>query len=220
MRTRAATTLSGEPIVQALLALTTGLQKRGSLRYNQLSEAVLRTYQLGVLQRESRAGQPGGPPLWQVLWAVYLKKRERVEKTLGSWLDIYLERYWVNDVYGAPYTREPTLLSHAFQMILRGVVLKFFLVGHPVIDQLATEREAQTGGLPLAAEPLSALQRAVVETVQVFAKYVERDRELLALVASHFAPESLGISALQRAEMFAAGPLNLRQAVHNKVQLW
>ncbi len=199
-----ATGSSGEPVIQALLSLTTGLQTRGSLRYTQLSEAVLRTYQLGALQLEPRVGQPRAPALWQVLWTVYLKKRDRLETTLGPWLNLYLERYWVNDVYREPYTRAPTLLAHAFQMILRGVVLKFFLVGHPAIEQLAAEREAQTGQTTLSAEQLSVLQRAVVETVQVFAKHLERDRELWELVASHFTPESLGVDALGRAEIFAA----------------
>ena len=79
-----------------------------------------------------------------------------------------------------------------------------FLAGHPAIEQWAAAREAQTGQTTLSAEQLSVLQRAVVETVQVFAKHLERDRELWELVASHFTPESLGVDALGRAEIFAA----------------
>lgn len=195
--------LRGEPVIQTLLAWVTGLQKRGSLRYNQLVDAVLRTYQLGALQLEPRVGQPDGPVLWQVLWAVYLQKRARVDALLGPWLDTYLERYWVNDLYRDPYTRAPSLLAHAFQMILRGVVLKFLLVGHPALEQLADLLQ-QRGDGRLSEDELHHLQRAVVETVQVFAKHIERDREMTDLVAGHLKPASLAVDELGRARIFAA----------------
>lgn len=197
----------GEPIIQTLLALLTGLQARGSVRYKQLVDGVLRTYQLGALQLEPRLGQPDGPALGQVLWATYLQKRDRADGLLRPWLDIYLERYWVNDLHRDPYTRAPTLFAHAFQMILRGVVLKFLLVGHPAIEHLAKllqVRSGESGEALLSADEVGVLQGAVVETVQVFAKHIERDREMIELIVRHLTPESLGVDELGRARMFAA----------------
>jgi lysine-N-methylase len=191
--------LPGEPVIQALVALVTGLQERGSVRYNQLVNAVLPTYQLAALEADPRTGQPDGPPLWSMLWRVFVDKRARAQRVLGRHLEPALERYWVNDWHREPFTRSPSLPAHVFRMILRGAALRFLLLGHPAVDALAAGAVDQA----LPPDHQALLERALVETVQIHAKHLERDREMLALLDEHLTPASLGTDAGGRARLFA-----------------
>jgi lysine-N-methylase len=193
---------SGEPVIQALLALLTGLQKRGSPRLDALLEAVLPTFQVAALQEDPRLGQPDPPAPWAALWRAYLAKRERAESVLGEALGGPLERYWINDWLREPYTRSPSLLAHAFRMILRGAVLKFLLVGHPEVDRLVEAHSARPG-TPLPEAERERLGAAVVETVQIFARHIETDADLLQVLEDHLTPASLGTDPLGRARLFA-----------------
>ncbi len=190
-------------VVQALAALVTGLKARGHQRFNALVDSALLTYQTAALDLEPRLGQPGGPPLWPVLWRTFAQKRARALRRLGHITEPALERYWINDWHREPYTRSPSLEVHAFWMILRGAVLRFLLVGHPAVDGLAAHpaAEAEPASLPEAHRAL--LEGALVETVQLYAKHIERDTGLFALLEDELSPAALGTTAQGRASLFA-----------------
>jgi hypothetical protein len=81
-------------------------------------------------------------------------------------------------------------------MILRGAVLRFLALGHPVINQLATNET-------FTEEDERTLDAAFIETVQLYAKHIEKDSDMFAMLAAHFSLESLKTDALGRARIFA-----------------
>ena len=186
--------VKGELVVQMVFSLMSGLRERGTARFQQLLNMVTYTYQAAALELEPGLGKAPNPTLlWATLWKVMCAKNEHV---FGGRLELLLERYWLNDLHRTSFTRARSLSSHAFQMILRGVVLRFLVLGHPVINELA-RNEA------LTAEQERTFDAAFIETVQLYAKHIEKDSEMFAMFESHFSLESLKTDSLGRARMFA-----------------
>ena len=80
----------------------------------------------------------------------------------------------------------------------RGAVLRFLVLGHPVIVELAA------AGSPLEGEAAQAFDAAFIEAVQLYAKHIERDVEMFVMLEAHFSLEALRTDALGRARLFAA----------------
>ncbi len=185
---------NGTLVIQMLFSLMTGLRGRGTARFGQLLDVVTYTYQTAALELEPSLGATPQPTLlWNALWTALRMKSERADRVFSGRLDVLLERYWINDLYRAPYTRSPSLSAHAFQMILRGAVLRFLVLGHPAVEQLSANATAD----------LRTFDAAFIETVQLYAKHIEKDADMFTMLAAHFSLESLKTDALGRARIFA-----------------
>lgn len=192
--------VDGVQIVQMLFSITTGLSSRGTARFQQLLNAVTQTYQAAALEREPSLGQaPERELMWVTLSEVLRAKRAHADTVLGGRLEPLFERYWVNDLYREPYTRAETLGAHTFQMILRAAVLRFLVLGHPVIDALASASPT----LEWTEAHERAFDAAFIEAAQLYSKHIERDASLFELVAAQCRAASPGTDALGLTRRFA-----------------
>lgn len=188
--------LPGAPVMETMVAMLTGLlPARTSVRFRALVTLVLTEYQAAALARAPDAGEPGGPAFNDVLWTIFRERADAIDASLGSWLEGVRERYWQNDWHRVPWLGREAFRSRAFAMVLKAAVLNFLLAGHPAVLELALISAERA----LTAEEQARLDEAVVETVQIFAKNVERDADLFSLVEQHFS----ALAPLERAWLFA-----------------
>jgi hypothetical protein len=190
----------GELALQTVMGVLSGLRQRhDNVRFNSLVSEVMLEYQSACSALEPSAQPPGTVPLFPVLWDVFHERRAGLREAFGPFLELGLERYWINDWYREPYFTSGSLATHAFGMFFKAATLSFLLVGHPVIARLARVRRSRTLELPEQA----LLEQAFVETVQIFVKHVERHASLWGRLDELLAPEKLGVNRITRAQLFA-----------------
>lgn len=164
-----------------------------SKRFDHLVTRATREYQREVLRLEPGAGQPGAPPIWELVWRAYRERLSRLDRKAGERALLWFHNWCINDWHREWYTHSPSLTSHAFRMALRLVTLRFLLAGHPGLAPLLEQAEPD----------LAALDGLAVETFQIFFKYVERSG-VLATLDETLSCQRLGLSPLERALIFCA----------------
>jgi lysine-N-methylase len=157
---------------------------------SQLVAVTLHHYLLAAKGANPALGTKGGPPFWDTVLETFRRQRARTSAALKGAMEQWLERFLVHDWYHEWYTYSPSLSAHAFKMAVRLSAVQVLLSGHPTMwtDPITTE----------------GAQKALVEAVQTYARYVERNPDVFPTLERSFAPDKLGTDAFGRVERFAA----------------
>jgi hypothetical protein len=135
-------------------------------------------------------GTEGGPPFWDVLWERVQVRRQVLHGSLGGALEAYYARFLVNDWHREWYTQSPSLMAHAFKLSVRLSAVMLLVMGHPALYRSPPPERGEVDAV-------------VVDAVQVYARYVERNPDVLAALEELLKPEALGTDAFGRVAAFA-----------------
>ena len=170
-----ASSVQVESGLDTVLSVLVGLRARENRRYNAFNEAVMLTYQLAALEEDPRIGMVSGTALAQRLGHLYLNRKNAFQMSVGARIEPMLSRYLQNRFSQLTFSIERPSQEPVFDALLQAACISFLLVGHPVLDGLSAS----------APEAQNLIDRSVVQTVQWFSKYVERDHDLWDEVRQH-----------------------------------
>jgi lysine-N-methylase len=155
----------------------------------QLVPAVLSHYLADAKAAYPALGTEGGPPFWEVLLRRFQLRQQHLAAALGGALEPCFERFLVNDWHREWYAQSPSLSAHAFKLAVRLCGVEFLVLGHPVMWRVP-------GAAP------EEIERAVVESVQVFARHVDRNPDVMPALEGLLTPEALGTDRFGRVAAF------------------
>jgi hypothetical protein len=126
-------------------------------------------------------GMVTGAALAQRLGKLYQSRKTGLQNNLGVIIEPMLARYLQNRFSQLTFFIEKPAEEPVFDALLQTACMRFLLVGHPVLSALS---QSDSG----------LIERSVVQTVQWFSKYVERDHDLWSEVRQHLR-DRLGTNA-------------------------
>ena len=175
--------------LQAVMGLFAALPE-GSPPRAHLVPAAMNQYLTEAKSAYPALGTEGGPPLWAVLWERVQVRRQFLHASLGGALEPYYARYLVNDWHREWYTQSPSLSAHAFKLAVRLSAVMLLVMGNPALYRSPPPGRAE-------------VDAAAVDAAQVYARYVERNPDMLAALEEMLRPEALGTDAFGRVAAFA-----------------
>ncbi|HVE81552.1 MAG TPA: flagellin lysine-N-methylase [Myxococcales bacterium] len=177
---------SGSPLL--FKALSSTLQAKcaadGSPRCAAVALPLLASYQAAA--EAPAVAQASGGDLWAGVARVFDQRRAGLSPAVAAKVDRIVERYAIYDWHRAPYPLSGTLSETASLRLLRAAIIRFMLLGNPMVWNAPADAKA------------TSLDDALVETVQVFSRYLERDPGVYSGVDAIFTPEALGTDAWGR----------------------
>lgn len=174
--------------MQAVMGLMTSIPESSPPRA-QLIPAVMNQFFQDARAAYPALGTQGGPPFWAVLLERFQIRRRYLAAALGGALEPCFERFLVNDWHRQWYASSPTLSAHALKLALRLCGVEIMVVGNPTLWRIP------------GAGP-EEIEKAVVDSVQVFVRYVDRNPEVMAAMEELLTPESLGTDRFGRVAAF------------------
>ena len=120
------------------------------------------------------------------LWEAYRARRDALEAAhpdrMERWFRNYCQHYFVHEWY----SDSPTLLSYLQTMMLKLALLRFLLVGHPMVREALSLPEAEAGPI---------LDRALVEVSYSLSRSIEHGPAFLDALNRVFADNMAGSAA-------------------------
>jgi lysine-N-methylase len=134
-----------------------------------------------------RTDEEGGWTLWpEPLWEAYRARRDALEaahpERMERWFRNYCQHYFVHEWY----MDSPTLLSYLQTMMLKLAMLRFLLVGHPMVREALALPEAEAGPI---------LDRALIEVSYTLSRSIEHGPAFLDALNRVFADNMAGSAA-------------------------
>lgn len=155
--------LPGGPTVGLFTSVVKARMAARAGRMRDWGQAVLSSFGL----------EAGGPGDLDAAWHLYTTRWNALSEAQGPRLARYLHHHVAHFLWRTSFTEFPSLLAYVFRITLRLGLVRLMLMGHPRVLALLEAPDA-----PGAGESLDA---AVVETVQLLAKYVEQSPEFVSL---------------------------------------
>jgi len=175
---------SGSPLLFKVLysILQAKSAADNSPRYAAVARPVLAAYAEAVAA--PAVAQASGGDLWTGIARVFDQRRAGLAPAVAAKVDRVIERYAIYDWHRAPYVLARTLSETASPRLLRAALIRFMALGHPMVWNAPAEAQA--------------LDEALVETVQVVARYLEADPGIYLGLDAFFTAEALGTDAWGR----------------------
>ena len=117
------------------------------------------------------AGGPSGLEA-ETLWATYVERRALLQARAGRTSDAVFGNYARHFVMRNPYTDAPTLLDHLHRLAVHLAAVRLLTVLHPDVA-------ARLNAPPEPPRDAAAVERAAIETVQIFTKAISHHPEYL-----------------------------------------
>jgi lysine-N-methylase len=175
--------------LQAVMGLMASIPD-GSPPRAHLVPAAMNQYLAEAKAAYPALGTEGGPPLWDVLWERVQVRRQFLHQSLGGALEPYYARFLVNDWHREWYTQSPNLSAHAFKLAVRLSAVMLLVMSAPSLYRA-----------PPPARP--ELDAVAIDAAQVYARYVERNPEVLGALEALLTPQALGTGGFGRVATFA-----------------
>jgi len=154
-----------------------------SPRFAAVALPVLAAYQEAV--QAPAVSRASGGDLWAGIARVVDERRAGLAPAVAAKVDRVVERYAIYDWHRAPYVLSRTLSETASPRLLRAALIRFMALGHPAVWNAPADATAM-------------LDEALVETVQVVARYLEADPGIYLGLDAFFTAEALGTDAWGR----------------------
>ncbi len=194
---------ASQVVIKTVLPWLLGLvQVRSSVRFQGLVLRSVASLEQTARELEPEAFLAESASPWAAFTRAYAMRREALAQALGTWLQLVLERYWVNQWQGLlPSQLDEENRTHtAFRMLLKAAALNLLLAGNVTLSMLAQQEKDAA----LTDTESAARDAALVETVQLFAKHVERDVALLEMLEQHVCDQAESHDIAKAAEAFAS----------------
>jgi lysine-N-methylase len=152
-------------------------QKHDSRMMRDLLRSIVKQYAATVGLKEIAIGENDVESTVQQVARAYGEHKARwahAAAHIDRYLTNLMKNYWARDWYG----ESPDLLAHTVKLLARVAVVRFLLLGHPLLAASLTQNEA---------EQAAALDCAVVEVVQKFTRVFDHDASLRERLHSQLA---------------------------------
>lgn len=111
----------------------------------------------------------------------YAKQRDQLWDYFSTELDGYLQNYCTHFVFAKSYTQKESLPEYVQEVILRVMILKFFLVKHPgVQDVLDRAMDLGDGFEEKQEELIQSLDAQVMQIMKIFSNNISNQEETIS----------------------------------------
>ncbi|HEY8924404.1 MAG TPA: hypothetical protein VIU64_08490, partial [Polyangia bacterium] len=159
---------------------------RHSSKYAALVEGVaasLASEQAGT-PAAGLTGQLDDPEL---LWRVYLRRRDVLAERLGSRSDRLFRNYCLHHLMRSPYSDASTLLEALYRLAVHLCAVRLLVVLHPALAE-------RLAGAPDPAADGEVFDRVAVDVVQTFTKAIAHHPDYLDAAVNQAASRAGGVS--------------------------
>jgi lysine-N-methylase len=173
------------PLATSVLAqaLSARLVADRAPRMIHLVDRLFNEYATGGGARNDGSGNWTLSP--EPLWVSYLQRWEKLRTTHGERIDRWFQNYCQHHVIHELYCDAPSLFVYAQTLVLKTALIRFLLVGHPLVTEALDKPEAEAGAL---------LDRAIVEVVYSLSRSFDHSARFFEMLTRAL-KETLGHSA-------------------------
>ncbi|MGM0540669.1 MAG: hypothetical protein ACQERT_15885 [Thermodesulfobacteriota bacterium] len=111
--------------------------------------------------------------------AAYARQRDRIWAAFGAELEGYIQNYCTHFVFAKSYVQADSLPEYVQEMIARVMVLKFLLVSHPGVREVADLAEGTGESGEKSDDLLQSLDSQVMRIMKTFSNNVPNRHEAM-----------------------------------------